>query len=696
MLRNLKIRYKVLLLVSLPMITLIAFATHEVVQKLKVTHEMQSMLQLSDLTVITSTLIDELQKERGLSAGFLGSSGKTYKNELKEQRKVVDHQLKILEEFMSDFDSDKFGPDFTSLLKGSITNFQIMKNRRQAVDSLKISVDEVLNYYTYIIDPLLYLETFIARLSSDPDITRRLIAYSNFALAKEKAEIERAILNNTFASDTFADGMYEKFNTLVTEQETYINVFLNLSSQEHISYYRSKVRGQYVEEINRMRSKTRKNAFNGKFGVDPIYWWNMATGRLYLLKQVEDRLSDDLNTYAKEVRMQAQLIFYFYLGMHIIGFGLTIIVLLIVVRTITRPIYRTVEQIEGVTRGDLTLRVETDANDEMGLLNRRMNSFLDNLLKIITNIHDSAEDITSTSTIVSWSASKFSETSENQAKAAHESSQAVLGLSDTIGNVADAVNKQATNVTEMNKHLEPLVASVTVIKMSLLQLANLAKDAAKKARSGEEIVFSATSAMDDIRNSSSQISEIIHLITEISDRTNLLALNAAIEAARAGEAGRGFTVVAEEITKLAERTVVSITDIKRLIEMTNDAVEHGHEQFQSATNILHEIIEGVNGIDHSVEKFKGIIMDQTKNVVSIANGVDNITKLAREIDKVTDNQKQTMTEITSAVTNITEETESISTSAKALVEPATQMEGIAENLRKLVDQFIIKEDSPRA
>ncbi len=689
MLRKLKIRYKILLLISMPILALIAFAIHEVVQRLRVADEMKAMLSLSDLTVITSSLVDEIQKERGLSAGFLGSKGHTFAKELKNQRKVVDAHIVELENFTREFDTNRYGPEFNSLIKGALTNFQIMKTRRNAVDSLKVSVDEMLNYYGYIIDPLLYIEVYVTRLSSDSETTKMLIAYTNFAIAKEKAEIERAILNNTFAQDRFSTGMYHRFNSLVHEQDTYISVTLSLVTQEQKDFYRNKVRGQYVMEINRMRAVARDHSTRGGFGIDPVYWWNMATGRLYLLKQMEDRLSKDLKEYATRRQAEARAIFIFYLILHLAGFTVTFLISILVIKTITQPIYITVDQIRGVTRGDLTLRVPTLSEDEMGLLSRSMNDFLDKLLKIITNIHDSAEEISRTSTQVSWSASHFSETSQSQATSAHESSEAVSGLSATIGNVADAVNLQSKNVTEMNRHLEPLVASVTMIKMSLLQLANLAKDAAKKAHSGEDTVTAATTAMDDIRTSSGKISEIIHLITEISDRTNLLALNAAIEAARAGEAGRGFTVVAEEITKLAERTVISITDIKKLIEMTDDSVQRGYEQFQSAARTLNEIIDAVNGIDQSVEKFKSIIMDQTKNVVSIANGVDNITKLAREIDNVTEDQKKTMEEIARAVMEISDQTDQISAGAQKLVEPALKMEGIADAMRTLVEQFKI-------
>ncbi len=695
MLKNFKIRTKIIFLISMPILGLMMLAFNEVYDKLRISNEMGRLLTLADLTVKASSLVDELQKERGISAGFLGSRGRIFATELKKEREAVDKALAEFEKSMEEYSRMGSGvqkEQFLQILTGAVNNFQVMKKNRANVDNLEISPDEVLNYYTYTIEPLLFTVSYITQLSSDPEIARMLIAHSNFLQAKEKAELERAILNNTFAQGSFSQGFYERFNTLVIEQDTYLKVFTSLATQEQVSVYRNKFRGSYIDEVNRMRRDADELSRGRPVTTDPMYWWNMATGRIYLMKQVEDYLSEDLKKSAENKKRTTQMIFFLYLATHSSGFTLTLIVTSIVIRSITRPVRETVKQIELMAKGDLTSRIHLESTDEMGMLAKSMNDFAQKLQETISGITDFAKSVANTATLVSWSATTFTENAENQARAAHDSSSAVDGLMSTIGNVADAVNLQANNVTEMNKHLEPLVASVTVNKMSLLQLASLARNAATKARSGEAIVSQSSTAMEEIRVSSGQISDIIHLITEISDRTNLLALNAAIEAARAGEAGRGFTVVAEEITKLAERTVASITDIKKLIETTNTAVEHGHTQFMKATEILHEIIDGVNDIDSSVEKFKGIITDQTKNVVSIANGVDNITKLASEINKVTEDQKSTMSGISTAVHDITKETDSISEAARKLIEPSQKMERMSEQLRDIVVQFRITED----
>ena len=685
---HLKIRSKIILLISLPIFTLILFAGNELFQKHQFTREMDNLLELTGLTIHATQLLDELQQERALSAGYLGSGGTRFGPELEKQRKRVNETLESFRDFQKEIAGNR-DTDFKSVLTGAINNFEILKGGRGQVDSLSISVDETLTYYSYVIDPLLFLVNHISRLTTDPEVTRLILAYKHIILAKENAEIERAVLNSAFSRDRFPPGLYRKFGILMTRQEDHITSFISLATDSMIDFYRTKHRGAYVDEVNLMREDALGKP-EGRFTTDPGRWWNMATGRIYLLKQVEDKVSAGLETYTRNTRDRSLAIFYLYVIMHIIGFGVTALLSLIVTKSITRPLRQTVQKVDQMASGDLTIRIDQTSNDELGLLGRSMNSFVERLLVSIASANDSAEKIAETATIISWSATHFTETAENQSRAAQESADAVDDLSSTIGNVAEAVNQQAKNVAEMNKHLEPLVASVTVIKMSLLQLANLAREASNKASSGEGIVSNSHSAMDEIRGTSSQISDIVRLITEISDQTNLLALNAAIEAARAGESGRGFTVVAEEITKLADRTVQSIGDIQRLIGLTNTAVEHGHNQFQKAADILGEIINGVNDIDSSVNKFRNIITDQTKNVVSIANGVDNITTLAREIDMVTEDQKGNMQEISRNVHAITEETKSISEASRKLVEPAQHMEEIADGLRKMVGEFKTK------
>jgi methyl-accepting chemotaxis protein len=196
--------------------------------------------------------------------------------------------------------------------------------------------------------------------------------------------------------------------------------------------------------------------------------------------------------------------------------------------------------------------------------------------------------------------------------------------------------------------------------------------------------------MEEINNSAKQISEIISLITDISDQTNLLSLNAAIEAARAGEEGRGFAVVADEISKLAERTASSVKEVANLIRLTDDAVNNGRAQFSEANTILTRVIQGVNDMDQSAGEAAQKVQELMDKAGTISKNVDKVTEHAQSIEGAAVEQQTATQEIGETVESMAGQSQTVGQNATSLSEVASRMNEQAEQLKKLVNSFKIR------
>ena len=175
-------------------------------------------LKSLDKVVILSTkigaLVHETQKERGMTAGFIGSKGVKFKDDLPKQREEVNKQITFLNEFLSDFDKSKYNDDFIKNLNSGLEKLKDLQGVRNSVNSLNIAAPIAIAYYTDTNTLLLNTLGTIVKFSNSPNVTKELGSYMNFLLAKERTGIERAVGTNTFAQNKFTEGLKARFYTL--------------------------------------------------------------------------------------------------------------------------------------------------------------------------------------------------------------------------------------------------------------------------------------------------------------------------------------------------------------------------------------------------------------------------------------------------------------------------------------------------
>ncbi len=309
MLKNINISKKLALIVAIPMIGLIGFTVHIALEKLEIVNKMSLLHELSDFAIKSNALVHELQKERGLSAGLLGSQGMQFSTELQMQRIRTDIQIKKFNTFLKQFHINSFKENFKNNLEMVFTLLKEIESKRLLINELNSLLKDELLYYTNIIDSLLMNINYLSMLMSHPEIFNQVAAYMNILYAKENAGIERATLNNALSRGYFASNMSKKFISLIEAQNIYIKNFLFVATSSQKKSYREIMQGEFIAEIEEIRKK----AFLERLNMEPAYWWQLATGRIELLKTIEDKISFDLKASALQLRNEAQFIFIFSL-----------------------------------------------------------------------------------------------------------------------------------------------------------------------------------------------------------------------------------------------------------------------------------------------------------------------------------------------------------------------------------------------
>ena len=321
------IRQKLKILVLVPILGLLFLTGFEIYAKFEINKKMQLTSKLVKLTQNISLLVHETQKERGATAGFLGSRGEKFSNKLKSQRKKTDEKIKNLDQFIS---SVKLNREIIKELNIAFKKLAKLDKIRKRVDSFSISAKDAINYYSSLNKNLLNITSLLIKYSPQNDISKNLIAYASFLKAKERAGIERAVLSNVFAKNVFSDGMYKKAVTLIAKQNAYLDDFLSSASSSLKHFYLEKIKDSSFKKVDEMREIALNRANEGNFGVDPLVWFNTITRKINILKEIDDYIG---NFILRQIKSDSKS---FYIAMA--GAVFTILAALLISSMIGRDI----------------------------------------------------------------------------------------------------------------------------------------------------------------------------------------------------------------------------------------------------------------------------------------------------------------------------------------------------------------------
>ncbi|RXT03578.1 methyl-accepting chemotaxis protein [Ammoniphilus sp. CFH 90114] len=323
----------------------------------------------------------------------------------------------------------------------------------------------------------------------------------------------------------------------------------------------------------------------------------------------------------------------------------TAIITLFVQFIVIKPLNQVVLATKKAAEGDLTSYIHYESKDEIGQLSSAFNSMIESLRGLIEKTNETVTQVANYS--------------EELKMSAEQNNRAIEQISVSVQEVVFGAERQAHSTEELTQSALEISKGMEQTSTAIQSVANVTTETNKKADVGAQMVNDTVQQMDSIQNSvmetskvigslgekSKAIGEIVGIITQIANQTNLLALNAAIEAARAGEHGKGFAVVADEVRKLAEQSSVAAGDIKELI------IEIQEETIRA--------VDSMNGGITTVEKGTQMIYETGASFKDIVQHIQEVSTQTQEvaaiIEQVNDNSRN-MVEMIKSIAGITEQT----------------------------------------
>ncbi len=642
------------------------------------------IVRLAEISKLVGNAIHEIQKERGLSAAFIGEEGKEkIRNTLYAQWSATDQAVLSLDQALNEDLSD-YGDLFfqaATTAKDSIGRVQQVRNFLLDIDfrafNREVARREAMNYVDRnVLEPLVPLDQQLSLqfleiesdmtalvdqmvgLAASAEMSAKLSSLAILLKVKQMSANERSLVVTAFSNGLFTPEAYSEFLHLKGAQDTFLTVFHSMATTENSEAYANTVTGNAIvdaEDVRIFITDMEGGDMTGS-GYTGMEWYDMSTKKIDLIKSVEDIVSADIVSDAGD---KASTAFLSVLIFSVVAIAVTLLtfVIFIVSRSISKPLRLMNDAMLRLANDDMNVEVPClGYGSEVGQMASAVDNFKQGRIeskrleieakeseeaqrkweeeqRIKADQAKQAEQERELETSRRRQAraekleSRIAEFDQNILQkiasfntAIAEMEKAAVILSDTAKQSETQSVAAAAGASEASQNVQTVAAASEEMASTVAGINEQMSHSSQITSQAMDTIDSTAQIAVELRSSSENIGNVIDLINEIAEQTNLLALNATIEAARAGDAGKGFAVVASEVKELSNQTSSATNDISEHIKRLQEISANVVTSVDKTRDALKENSEVALNVTGAVEQQALATQEISQNIQQVATG----------------------------------------------------------------------------